>query len=121
MTQYRNRSHAAWRGAMACVALCSCAFLEAAVAQEQGHVTIDARRCLEIETPDERLACFEKQVNEAQGRGSAAPAAAAVPPPAPQQVPPPTSQQAATPSSQQTPAPSSQQPVPTVEVTKLPG
>jgi hypothetical protein len=98
MTQHRNRLHARRRGVIACVvthAVCGLAYLEAAVAQEQGRVTIDARRCLELESPEERLACFETQVGEAQN--STAPATAAVPPP------------------------SSQQPISTVDVATLPG
>ncbi len=83
---------------MACVvahAVCSLTYLEATLAQEQG-VTIDARRCLELASPDERLACFETQVDDAQTRGSTPPATAAVP------------------------APSSQQSTPTVEIANLP-
>jgi hypothetical protein len=34
-------------------------------AQDDGRVTIDARRCAAIEAPDERLECFEAQVSEA--------------------------------------------------------
>jgi hypothetical protein len=73
------------------------AYLEATFAQESGHVTIDARRCREIESPDERLACLERQIDDAQSRGSTVPAAAV-------------------------PAPSSQPstPAPAVDVAKLP-
>ena len=56
------------------------------LAQDDGRVTIDARRCARIESPDERLACFEAQVNEAaeQPSAPASPAApsATTPPPA---------------------------------------
>jgi len=97
---------------MACVvalAVCSLAYFEATLAQEQGGVTIDARRCLELQSPDERLACFETQVGEAQGRGSTAPPPAAAP--APAVVPAPAA----------VPAPRTQQPIPTVDVAELPG
>ena len=68
--------------------ICSLACLEATLAQEPNQVTIDASRCREIESPDERLACFEKQVDEARSRGTTSPAAAAAPPAgAPQPVP----------------------------------
>jgi hypothetical protein len=69
---------------MACVVaqvVCSLAYFEATLAQDQGRVTIDARRCLEIESADERLACFETQVKGAESRGSTAPATAGVPAP----------------------------------------
>ena len=88
MTRYPNPLHARRPGVMVCVvahAVCGLAYLEATLAQEQGRVTIDARRCLELESPDERLACFETQVDEAQSRGSTAPATAGVPAPSPQQ------------------------------------
>jgi hypothetical protein len=39
-------------------------------AQETDRVTIDARRCMEIEAADERLACFERQVDDAGGERS---------------------------------------------------
>jgi hypothetical protein len=87
MTQYLNPLHARRRGVVACVvahAVCSLAYLEATLAQEQDRVTIDARRCLELEQSDERLACFETQVDEARSRASTAPATAAVPAPSPQ-------------------------------------
>jgi hypothetical protein len=61
---------------------------ESASGQEASSVTIDARRCMQIESPAERLACFEAQVGAAPGAASsesaspppAAPAAAASPP-----------------------------------------
>jgi len=40
--------------------------VEPGVAQEDGRVTIDASRCADIGSPDERLACFEKLVDEAE-------------------------------------------------------
>ena len=59
--------------------LASAAFVggvESASGQEAGNVTIDAQRCMQIESPAERLACFESAVRTAP----AAPAPAAVPP-----------------------------------------
>jgi hypothetical protein len=70
--------------------------IEATLAQEPSQVTIDAERCREITSPDERLACFEKQVEEAQRRQPASP---------PANVP---------------SAGGVQQPVPTVDVAGLP-
>jgi hypothetical protein len=81
---------------VAAQAICSVAHIEATLGQEPSEVTIDADRCSQIESPDERLACFEKQVEEARSRGPASPPAAA-PPPDPRQ------------------------PVPTVDVAGLPG
>jgi hypothetical protein len=47
------------------------------LAQDDGLVTIDARRCIEIESPDERLACFEAQVKQpVKPQGATAPPAA---------------------------------------------
>ena len=67
--------------------------LETPHAQDSGQVTIDARRCMELASPDERLACFDAQV-ESAGRGerqssspAPAPAAAAAPAPNQQSVP----------------------------------
>jgi hypothetical protein len=73
-------------------AVCVLAALSPALAQEQDRVTIDANRCLELESPDERLACFETQVEEAQSTGSSASVAPvvsvppAVPPTSPEQA-----------------------------------
>jgi hypothetical protein len=55
-----------------------------ALAQRAGEVTVEVGDCLEIEAPAERLACFERRVDEARGRRQAPPAApppAAPPPP----------------------------------------
>ena len=71
-------------------AACSLASPDAALAQERDRVTIDARRCLELESPDERLACFERQVDEASSRGSTPAASAGVPAPSPPQSTTPT-------------------------------
>lgn len=66
----------------------SIAVVASSSAQDEGLVTIDAARCLEIESPDERLACFEGEVGEARSNPRAAPAAAA---PAAAPAPPPAS------------------------------
>lgn len=50
---------------LAAVACCFVASVECGFAQSDGRVTIDARRCAEIQSPTERLACFEAQVDEA--------------------------------------------------------
>ena len=47
--------------------------IESVSGQQPDNVTIDARRCLQIESPAERLACFEAEVSAAP----AAPAPAA--------------------------------------------
>jgi hypothetical protein len=54
------------------------AFDAATIAQDAGRVTIDADRCLEIEAPDERLACFEGQVGEARANPASEPGSATV-------------------------------------------
>jgi hypothetical protein len=85
--QRRKLPRARRRGVIAYVvahAISSVACLESSLAQEHDRVTIDARRCLELASPDERLACFETQVGDAQNRESTAPAAAAAPAPSPQ-------------------------------------
>ena len=47
-------------------------------AQDAGEVTVDVERCLALESPDERQACFAAQVDEAlQQRGAAEPGAEA--------------------------------------------
>jgi hypothetical protein len=136
MRQRIDRTSARRRAVTALVAaihvVCALAYVESTLAQQQDRVTIDARRCREIESSEERLACFEAQVDEAQGGGSRAPAPAAAPPPSSQQVgPPPSSQQVEPPSSPQqvpppspqpvAPQPSSEQPTPIVNLSSLPG
>ena len=52
MTQHPNPQRTRQRGVTACVvaqAVCSLAYLEVTLAQEQDRVTIDARRCLELD------------------------------------------------------------------------
>jgi hypothetical protein len=98
MTRYASSRVTRWYTAcVAAQAICCLAHVEAALAQEPGQVTIDADRCREIASPDERLACFEKQVEDAQGRGAASPPPATVPPTG-----------------------GGQQPIPTVDVAGLP-
>jgi hypothetical protein len=58
---------------------------ESTLAQDPGRVTIDASRCREIESAEERLACFEAQVDAARGDGSAPPSPAQEPAPVPPQ------------------------------------
>lgn len=41
------------------------------LAQDADTVTIDARRCMDLTAPDERLACFEAQVRDARGHDGA--------------------------------------------------
>jgi len=62
-------------------------------AQEPGGVTIDVSDCVDLEKPEERLACFEREI-EAQRRATPASAANRAPP-APA-APAPTPQPAAT-------------------------
>ena len=61
-SQLRRRSIAV---CVATSASCAVAAFDL-LAQEGDRVTIDARPCMEIESPDERLACFEAQVNDAR-------------------------------------------------------
>src|SRR5688572_15903937 len=63
-SQLRRRSFAL---CVATSASCAMAGFDL-LAQERDRVTIDARRCMEIESTDERLACFEGQVNDARSR-----------------------------------------------------
>ena len=123
MTQNPNPQRTRQRGVTACVvaqAVCSLAYLEVTLAQEQDRVTIDARRCLELEAADERLACFEAQVGEAQSRGSPTPATAAAPATAATPATATAPATVATPATAVAPALSSQQSIPTVEVASLP-
>ena len=46
---------------------------QSALAQRAGEVTVEVGDCLEIEAPAERLACFERRVEEARGGRDAAP------------------------------------------------
>lgn len=99
MTQYANSLGARRLGVTAFVVaqlICSLAHTHATLAQEPDQVTIDASRCREIPSPDERLACFEKQVEEARVQGPTSPVSTTVPPAG------------------------AQQPVPTVDVAGLP-
>ena len=50
------------------------ASMQGAMAQSPGQVTIDARRCMELESPQDRLACYEAEVGAALGADKAEPA-----------------------------------------------
>ena len=77
--------------------------IEPARAQQEGRpVTVEVSQCLEIESPEERLACFEKSVDTAIQQGSAPPAPA--PSPATATAPAPTPE-APTPATATAPAP----------------
>jgi len=56
-----------WRrsASLATAACCFVVSVESSFAQDDGQVTIDARRCAAIESRDERLTCFESQVEQA--------------------------------------------------------
>jgi hypothetical protein len=78
---------------------CALACADGALAQNPGSVTIDARRCLQLTSAEERLACFESQVHDALGEGRerrdtarTEPPAAAETAPARQAEPPPARQ-----------------------------
>ena len=79
--------------------------IEPARAQQEGRpVTVEVSQCLEIESPEERLACFEKSVDTAIQQGSAPPAPAPAPAPATATAPAPTPE-APTPATATAPAP----------------
>jgi hypothetical protein len=66
MTKH-SASHVRRRVVAVCIAICA-SYVAArfeSLAQEREGVTIDARRCMDLESPDERLACFEAQVKDA--------------------------------------------------------
>jgi hypothetical protein len=46
-------------------ATCALGYVSVALAQGADRVTIDARRCMDIESAEERLACFETAVEDA--------------------------------------------------------
>jgi len=77
--RYASKPRRAHRSRVLECLLVSAAFagvLASASSQEAGNVTIDAQRCMQIESAAERLACFESEVRTAP----AAPAPSAVPP-----------------------------------------
>ena len=79
--------------------------IEPARAQQEGRpVTVEVSQCLEIESPEERLACFEKSVDTAIQQGSAPPAPAPAPAPATATAPAPTPE-APTPATATAPTP----------------
>ena len=71
---------------------------QAAAAQGE-RLTVEVGECVDLPTPEQRLACFEAQVEAARGAPAAAPAATApaatstapAPAPAPRAAPPPAS------------------------------
>ena len=73
-------------GALACA--------QSAVAQDPGQVTIDARRCIELTSPQDRLACYEAQVGKALGTDKGAQTGASAPAPS-EEVPQPVEAKAA--------------------------
>lgn len=76
-----NKVHAHWMMAVAVIALGTVTRL--AAAQDSQSVTVDVNKCLALEKRDERLACFDAQVEAAQRAAPAqgsAPAAAGAPP-----------------------------------------
>ncbi len=60
----------------------------AARAQEPASVTIDVSDCVDLATPAERLACFEREVEAQRGPAPAADRASAAPPAPPPARPP---------------------------------
>ena len=96
MTHFARPKHAQRAGITACLIAVagSLMSLNAARGQDSGQVTIDARRCMELASPDERLACFDAQV-ESAARDEPQPSSTAT-------------------------APASQQSIPTVEVARVP-
>lgn len=74
---FSPRRHSRSRG-LGCLLACagSVGAIESVSGQQPDKVSIDARRCMQIEAPAERLACFEAEVSAAP----AAPAPAAPPP-----------------------------------------
>jgi hypothetical protein len=96
MTRYPCAPHRRPTVVTACFAASFSVFCsQLTLAQEADPVTIDARRCIGIESPAERLACFEAQVDDALDEGQnqtdspAAPVAAAAAAPASSQSAPP--------------------------------
>ena len=103
MKQHRNRKHARPRRLVACLVastVCGIAHLEETLAQQPERVTIDAARCRALQSPEERLACFEAEADAARS------------------APPPVGTSASAPAN--TPPQGSQPPIPTVDVSGLP-
>jgi hypothetical protein len=95
MISRRQFEERCWAGTVAVVAA-GLWLGQAVQAQEPGSVTIDVSNCVDLEKPEERLACFEREV-EAQRRPAPAPAPAAnrapaapavAAPPPPREAPP---------------------------------
>jgi hypothetical protein len=67
-----------WRRTIITVAIALCAGVsQLAVAQEAKGLNVDVERCVRIEKPEERLACFEAQVEAARQRAPSATASEA--------------------------------------------
>lgn len=76
-----NKAHAHWMAIVAVITLGTA--MRPAAAQESQGVTVDVNKCLALEKRDERLECFDAQVEAAKRAAPAqgsAPAAAAAPP-----------------------------------------
>lgn len=85
--------HSMRRSGVIVFAVASAVCCGSANAQDPNRVTIDAGRCLELASPDERLACFEAEANDAlrserNEPDALAPAVAGVPSRDSQQSPP---------------------------------
>ena len=67
-----------WRRTIITVAIALCdGVSQLAVAQEAKGLNVDVERCVTIEKPEERLACFEAQVEAARQRAASATASEA--------------------------------------------
>ena len=78
MITKRQFEERCWASTVAVVAAGFC-LGQAVQAQEPGSVTIDVSNCVDLAKPEERLACFEREV-EAQRQAAPAPAANRAPP-----------------------------------------
>ena len=77
MNGKRRFEERCWAGAVAVVATGGFVLGPTVQGQEQGSVTIDVSECVELERAEERLACFEREV---EGQRRPAPAAGRAPP-----------------------------------------
>lgn len=74
---------------VACASFIVASF-QSTLAQDSSPVTIDARRCRALESPEERLACYDAEVDSALSSERREPG---LPPPAQASAPPQSSQQ----------------------------
>jgi hypothetical protein len=93
--------------------------MQPGLAQRGSEVTVEVSDCLKIEAPAERLACFERRVEETRGEGAVtrpSPGAAATrpapPAPAASAPPPPAPAARTVPAEAAPPAPAARAPVP---------